>query len=163
MLSTVMRVRSAAAALVAATAIAILPAAPAQAWGDREQSFVAGVATAVIVNRILRQAPPLPSTRSAPPAYFVDPTPVHPVTPAPGVTSSIYRTPAAVAFQTYSPAERRAIQRQLRAWGYYHGGIDGTFGPGTYLAVVAFAADEGLSTRLRKTRLAYAIYDSLLY
>jgi hypothetical protein len=163
MLSNVMSLRSGAAALVAATAIAVLPAAPAQAWGDKEQSFVAGVATAVIVDRILRQAPLFPTVRSAPPAYFVDPTPVRPVTAAPSVTRSIYRTPAAVAFQSYSPAERKAIQRQLRAWGYYRGGIDGAFGPGTYRAVVAFADDEGMTTRLGETRSAYGIYDSLLY
>jgi hypothetical protein len=163
MLSTVTTARGTAAALVAATAIAVLPAAPAQAWGDKEQSFVAGVATAVIVDRILRQAPLFPTVRSAPPAYFVDPTPVRPVVTTPRATTSIYRTPAAVAFQSYSPAERKAIQRQLRAWGYYRGGIDGAFGPGTYRAIVDFAADEGLSTRLRETRSAYGIYDSLLY
>jgi hypothetical protein len=154
--------------LVAATmavSIAALPAAPALAWGDREQGFVAGVATAVIVDRILRQQPLIPRARPAQPTYFVDPTPSRPaiVNPAPMASSSIYRTPAARAFQSYSPAERKAIQRNLRAWGYYRGGIDGAFGPGTYSAVADYARDEGLSSNLATSTGAYAVYDGLLF
>lgn len=75
--------------------------------------------------------------------------------------SSIYSTPAARAFQSYSLSERKAIQRNLRAWGYYRGGIDGSFGPGTYNAVVAYARDEGAS--LRNTASAYGVYDGMIY
>jgi hypothetical protein len=165
MLPTVMTAKRQVIASVLAASIAALPAAPALAWGDREQGFVAGIATAVIVDRILRQQPLIPRARPAQPTYFVDPTPTRPVvvTPAPVATTSIYRTPAARAFQSYSPAERMAIQRNLRAWGYYRGGIDGAFGPGTYNAVTAYARDEGLSTRLGETNGAYGLYDSLLY
>jgi hypothetical protein len=165
MLSTVLNARRHLIAATATALIAALPAAPALAWGDREQGFVAGVATAVIVDRILRQQPLIPRARPAQPTYFVDPTPVRPaiVPPAPVVPASIYRSPAARAFQSYAPAERRAIQSRLRAWGYYHGGIDGAFGPGTYSAVTAYARDEGLSTRLGETSSAFGVYDSLLY
>jgi Putative peptidoglycan binding domain len=145
-----------AAALTAAALTVTLPAAPVLAWGDKEQGFVAGVATAVIIDELLKQDRRLREARRAPVYNFVEPE-------RPVATSSIYRTPAARAFQSYSPGERKAIQRQLRAWGYYRGGIDGAFGPGTYNAVVAFARDEGLSTRLSDTNTAFGVYDSLLY
>jgi hypothetical protein len=165
MLPTLFTARRHLIAAATAGAIAAVPAAPALAWGDREQSFIAGVATAVIVDRIIRQAPLFPQARQAQPNYFVDPTPRQPtvVAPARVQTTSIYRTPAARAFQSYSTAERMAIQRQLRAWGYYRGGIDGAFGPGTYNAISAYARDEGLTTRLGETNSAFGVYDSLLY
>jgi hypothetical protein len=76
-------------------------------------------------------------------------------------TVSLYSTPAARAFQSYSLTERKAIQRNLRAWGYYRGGIDGAFGPGTYNAITAYARDEGIS--LSTSAKAYGAYDGLLY
>jgi hypothetical protein len=160
MLSNVSTLRNTVAALISAVAIAAIPASPAQAWGDREQGFVTGVAAALIIDGILKQSRKAREVRVAPPVYFADPTPVR---PAPVVTTSIYRTPSARAFQSYSHVERKAIQRQLRAWGYYRGGIDGAFGPGTYSAVTAFAADEGLTSRLSSVNTAYAVYDGLLY
>ena len=57
----------------------------------------------------------------------------------------------------------RAIQRNLRAWGYYHGSIDGSFGPGTYRAVQAFARDEGALASLNTTAGAYSLYDGLIF
>ena len=56
---------------------------------------------------------------------------------------SIYRDPGGRRSRAIRCAERKAIQRNLRAWGYYRGGIDGAFGPGTYNAVTAYARDEG--------------------
>jgi hypothetical protein len=133
-----------------------LPAAPAMAWGDKEQSFVAGVVTAVIVEELIKNNK---ARRAAPPQYvYVEPAPIH--TPS---AISIYNTPAARAFQSYSLAERKAIQRNLRAWGYYHGGIDGSFGPGTYNAVVAYARDAGFGGSLGSTGGAYGIYDGLIF
>ena len=73
----------------------------------------------------------------------------------------IYGTAAAQAFNSYSSSERRLIQRRLSSYGYYRGGIDGSFGPGTYSAVVAYAQDEGES--LRSTASAFGVYDSLIY
>ncbi|MFL0268488.1 spore cortex-lytic enzyme [Candidatus Clostridium radicumherbarum] len=37
------------------------------------------------------------------------------------------------------------IQRRLKAWGYYNGGLDGIYGYGTYLAVRSFQSVNGLN------------------
>lgn len=37
------------------------------------------------------------------------------------------------------------IQRRLKAWGYYKGGLDGIYGYGTYLAVRSFQSVNGLN------------------
>lgn len=152
MLPTVMTAKSTIIAAIAALSIVAIPASPALAWGKKEQGFVAGVAAAVIIDEILKQNR---KAKAAPP-----PAPVY-VTPAPAY-ASIYSTPAARAFNSYSLSERKAIQRQLRAWGYYRGGIDGAFGPGTYNAVVAYARDAGAAGNLASTGGAYAIYDGLI-
>jgi Putative peptidoglycan binding domain len=154
MLLPVMTMKSKLIAAVTAASIASVPAAPALAWGDKEQGFVAGVATAVIVDEILKNRRIAREARRAPaPEYiYVEPRPVH---------SSIYSTPAARAFSNYSLSERKAIQRNLRAWGYYRGAIDGAFGPGTYNAVTAYARDEGVS--LGSTGSAYGVYDGLIF
>ena len=151
MLPTVMTVKTTLIAANTAASIFAVPATPALAWGDKEQGFVAGVAAAVIIDEILKQN--RKARRAPDPApIYVEPRPVH---------TSIYGTPAARAFQNYSLSERKAIQRNLRAWGYYRGGIDGSFGPGTYNAVVAYARDEGAS--LRNTASAYGVYDGMIY
>ena len=162
MLPTVMTVKSTLIAAIAAASIVAVPAAPALAWGEKEQGFVAGVATAVIIDELLknnRKARLYDRGYSAAPVY-VEPRRVY---SAPQHTTSIYATPAARAFQSYSASERKAIQRNLRAWGYYRGGIDGSFGPGTYNAIVAYARDEGASSNLRSTSGAYAVYDGLIF
>lgn len=155
MLPTVMTAkRNLVAALTAATLA--LPAAPALAWGEKEQGFVAGVATAVIVDEILKLNR---EARRAPQVVYVDP-PRYVERPA-HQSTSIHATPAARAFQSYSLRERKAIQRSLRAWGYYRGGIDGRFGPGTYNAITAYARDEGVV--LRTTASAFGVYDGLIF
>lgn len=152
----------------AAAAMVAVSAAPALAWGKKEQGFVAGVATAVIVDQLIegsrhrKQNPPpvYYAPQPAPPVYYTPkPAPVY-VEPH---RTSIYSTPAAAAFKNYSSAERRAIQRQLRAAGYYHGSIDGSFGPGTYNAITAYARDAGASGNMRTTGGAFAVYDGLLF
>lgn len=158
MLPTVTTAKSTMIAAIAALSIAALPAAPAHAWGKKEQSFVAGVATAVIINELLKQNR---KARAATVAPAPTPTPTY-VEPRP-VIGSIHSTPAARAFNSYSLTERKAIQRNLRAWGYYRGGIDGAFGPGTYNAVLAYARDEGASDRLSSTSGAYGVYDGLIF
>jgi hypothetical protein len=145
---------------LAALSVTALPATPAKAWGEKEQGFVAGVATAVIVDEIIKNR----RARTAAPVYVAPaPTYVEPRTHyvEPRRTVSLYSTPAARAFQSYSLSERKAIQRNLRAWGYYRGGIDGAFGPGTYNAITAYANDEGVS--LSTAAKAYGAYDGLLY
>lgn len=156
MLPTVKTAHRTLIASITALSIA-LPAAPALAWGDKEQGFVAGVVATVIVDEIIKNNR---ARRAAAPQYvYVEPAPVY-VAPA---ATSIYHTPAARAFQSYSLHERKAIQRNLRAWGYYRGGIDGSFGPGTYNAVVAYARDSGISGSLGSTGGAYGVYDGLIF
>ena len=160
MLLSVMNAKTTLIAGLTALSIAAVPATPALAWGDKEQGFVAGVATAVIVDELLknnRKARLYDRGYTAGPTY-VEPRPVY---SEPRHTTSVYATPAARAFQSYSLRERKAIQSNLRAWGYYRGGIDGAFGPGTYNAVAAYARDEGQS--LKSTSAAYGVYDGLLY
>lgn len=160
MLLSVMNAKTTLIAGLTALSVAAIPAAPALAWGDKEQGFVAGVATAVIVDELVknRRARMGAPVYVAPAPVYVEPRPVY---VEPRHTTSIYATPAGRAFQSYSLSERKAIQRNLRAWGYYRGGIDGAFGPGTYNAVVAYASDEGQS--LKSTSAAYGVYDGLLY
>lgn len=155
MLLSVMTAKKNLIAALTAAAIAAVPVAPAMAWGEKEQGFVAGVVTTVIIDELLKQNRKAREARLPPEVIHVAP-PVH-------TTTSIYATPAARAFQSYSLSERKAIQRNLRAWGYYRGGIDGKFGPGTYNAVVAYARDEGASGNLSSAGGAYAIYDGLIF
>jgi hypothetical protein len=156
MLLSLTSARTALIAGLTALSVATIPAAPALAWGDREQGFVAGVATAVIIDEILKnnRKARLYDRGHVPAPVYAEPRPVH---------TSIYATPAARAFQSYSLSERKAIQRNLRAWGYYRGGIDGAFGPGTYNAIVAYARDEGATASLKSTAGAYGLYDGLIY
>jgi Putative peptidoglycan binding domain len=157
MLPTVMTAKRKLIAALTAASIATIPAAPALAWGDKEQGFLAGVATAVIVDELLKnnRKARLYDRGQTAGTVAVEPRPVR--------TTSIYATPAGRAFQSYSLAERKAIQRNLRSWGYYRGGIDGSFGPGTYNAIVAFARDEGSSASLKTTSGAYGVYDGLIF
>ena len=159
MLLSVMNAKTTLIAGLTALSIAAVPASPALAWGDKEQGIVAGVATAVIVDEVLKNR----RARLSGPTYVPAPTYVEPRTVyvEPRHTTTVYGTPAGRAFQSYSLRERKAIQRNLRAWGYYRGGIDGSFGPGTYNAITAYARDEGQS--LRSTSAAYGVYDGLLF
>lgn len=150
-------------ATAAALAVAATTAAPAHAWGKKEQGFVAGALTAIIIDEMIENN----RHRKAAPVYR-DPGPVY-RDPAPRPRyetprrSSFYSTPAAQAFRSYSLAERKAIQRSLRAYGYYHGGIDGTFGPGTYNAIAAYARASGVPGHLNSAGGVYALYDGLIY
>jgi N-acetylmuramoyl-L-alanine amidase len=66
------------------------------------------------------------------------------------VISSIYLSPynnpvGAVAYKWGSRGVIvTEIQRRLKAWGYYKGGLDGHYGYGTYLAVRSFQSKTGL-------------------
>ena len=147
---------------VTAFALAFTAAAPANAFGRNERNFVAGAATALIINGLIRQDRAL---RQQAPRYvqprYVEPQPVY--QPRPVYRTSVYDTAAAVAFNSYSRSERVAIQRQLSRQGYYHSSLDGSFGPGTYNAVAAYARDIGASNRLASRDGAYGIYDGLIY
>lgn len=159
-------------ALTAAVALAIglTPAAPALAWGDREQGALTGIAGTLLLQSILRDLEknraPRPQPYPQPYPYpYPQPQPPHGHRPPPVYEEhgSIYRTSLARAWQSYSSRDRRAIQRELAGWGYYRGQIDGAFGPGTYSAVVAYARRTGQSEAVRSMAGAYGVYDSLLY
>lgn len=163
MLLSVTKARTALIAAATAAAVAAVPASPALALSEKDKAFLGGVATAVIVEELLKNRrarlygqPYVPARE-----YVAPPTYREPVYREPTRTTSLYATPAAKAFQSYSLSERKAIQRNLRAWGYYHGGIDGAFGPGTYSAITAYARDEGMS--LSTSAKAYGVYDGLLF
>ena len=149
-------------ASVTAFALAVTAAAPAHAWGDKEQGFVAGAATALILNGIVRNER---AHRQYAPRYveprYVEPAPVY--QPRPVYQTSVYNTVAAQAFNSYSRGERIAIQRQLSRQGYYRSGIDGSFGPGTYNAVAAYARDIGATRQLASREGVYGIYDGLIF
>ncbi|MCB2135566.1 MAG: peptidoglycan-binding protein, partial [Rhodobacteraceae bacterium] len=71
-------------------------------------------------------------------------------------------TPAARAFNSYTLSERRQIQARLQQWGYYNGGIDGTFGPQTYRAISAYAADARATEDLNTVGGSYDLYEQLI-
>lgn len=161
---------------ITALSIALGSAAPAAAWGQREQDTLKGAAGALILKAIIDDA-----RRDRAPVYRHAPAPVYREAPAPiyreapqrrhshghaqprPQAQSIYSTPVARAFNSYSNAERRLIQRRLAYWGYYRGGVDGAFGPGTYSAVVAYARDQGQGRNLGSTAGAFGVYDGLIY
>jgi hypothetical protein len=146
-------------AIAAITALAMaIPSAPAFAFNQREQDVLKGIAAVLLFQGAVR------ATKPAKPQYVtpqVEPIyePVHP----PRVVHSIYRTPAAQAFNSYSSSERRMIQRRLIRLGYYRGGVDGAFGPGTYSAVAAYARDGGQGRALASTQGSFAVYDGLIF
>lgn len=169
-------VKHAATAAVTALTIAATAAAPVSA-GEKEREFLKGALATVAVGTILlgitNQGQARPVNRPAPqpvyrpaPVYNYVPAPAHaPVyrpAPAPHYHQSIHQTAAARAFNAYSLTERRAIQRRLAAAGYYFGGIDGAFGPGTYNAITAYAADRRNGGNLTTTAGAFAVYDGLI-
>lgn len=161
-------------------------AMPALAWGKKEQGFVAGVATAVIVDQLIKggnhragagpryEEPRYVERGYSEPRYseprYVEQRYVAPrnddrryyVEPR-RASVSVSSTPAAQAFRSYSLGERKAIQRELRRAGYYNGGIDGVFGAGTYNAVAGYARDSGASRNLQTTGGVFSIYDGLLF
>ena len=146
-------------AVVTAFALAVSAAAPAQALGKNERNFLAGVAAALVIDGFIDRE--RDRRRAAAPRY-VQPQPVYQQRPA-YHQPSVYNTVAAQAFNSYSRSERLAIQRQLSRQGYYRSGIDGSFGPGTYNAVAAYARDIGATRQLASRDGVYGIYVGLLY
>ena len=146
------------------TAVAVLAAGtqPALAWGKPEQQFLAGVVSTLVVGAIIKdiqqnRAQPQPQVQ---PHYT--PKPHRPVRYQPAPVS-IYSTPAGMAFNSYTDNEQRRIQSTLTAYGYYHGGIDGSFGPGTYNAIHAYARRTGKLSQLNSRAGAYGVLDGLLF
>jgi peptidoglycan hydrolase-like protein with peptidoglycan-binding domain len=69
----------------------------------------------------------------------------------------------AAQFNSYTNHRQRRIQSTLSAYGYYRGAIDGSFGPGTYNATVAYANATGRSNLLGTMVGARSIYKALLF
>jgi hypothetical protein len=174
-------VKKTATALVTALTLVSVAAIPANA-GPKGDAFVKGVLATLIVGAIVqgvtaqRAAAQQPAQRQ-----YVQPRPqqprkttyqqpvyqqpVYPQPPRytpPAPSASLYQSPAARAFASYSLTERRTIQRSLAARGYYSGAIDGAFGPGTFGAITAYARDTRTTNRLETTAGVYGIYDSLI-
>jgi len=158
-------VKRTALATLTALALAAAPAAPALAWGQSEQDVLKGVVGTLLVQGIIREGKKYhrQPAYAPPPPVYAQPVYAQPDYYQPRATTSIYRTPTARAFGSYSLSERRLIQRRLSAFGYYRGGIDGSFGPGTYSAIVAYADDEGMSGYLTSTNSTFGVLDSLIY
>lgn len=167
MLPTVKHTLTAAVTALTLTAVAAVPAHA----GRNEDNFLKGVAAALVVGAIIKNAQKRPQAVQPQPIYRVQPS--HPA-PQPTYgrvigghdgyrSTSVYATPAAQAFNTYTVTERRAIQRRLAAFGYYGGGIDAAFGPATYRAVTEWARDQGLTQQLASRDGAFAVYDRLVY
>lgn len=152
-------------AAIAAATIATSSVAPADALGKNERNFLKGVAAAAIVGAIINDANKGPRVQrqvvvQEPRRVYAEPERVYVQRE---VRSSIYQTPAAQAFNSYSRSERMTIQRRLQGYGYYRSGIDGVFGPGTYAAVTAYARDTGIEGNLASSRTAFGVYDALIY
>ncbi len=184
------KIRNAFVAATAALALAVAMPAPAEALSKKDKRLLAALAAAGIVGTLIVQQnnrqraatvtrAPSPTPVRTVPAYsgqsyprqtFVQPRyqEVYPATrPAtrqaqPAAPSGIHASPAAQAFNSYSPAERRMIQSRLANAGYYQGGIDGAFGPMTYRAIMAIAGDSTGVDQLSSVRGAYEFYDAIL-
>ena len=145
------------------TAFAVLAAGvnPALAWGKPEQQFLAGVATTLLIGQLIKNSPRFGQPQAAPQPPYV-PRQHRPVRYNPQPVS-IYGTPTGMAFNSYSDNEQRRIQSTLTAYGYYHGNIDGSFGPGTYNAVAAYARRTGKVAMLNSRAGAYGLLDGLLF
>lgn len=186
MLPNVKTMKSSAIAALLALSLAV-PAAPAFAWGQREQDVLKGVLGTLAVTAIIKEAN---KNRAQPQQkyYYVDPQPQQqhyngrgngrgkshysngngyghqkPTYSHNQGYTNVYNTAAAQAFNSYSHGERQAIQRRLARQGYYSGGIDGSFGPGTYRAIAAYARDTGNLDRLASRNGAFAVYDGLIF
>ena len=163
MLPAVSNIKRNTVALLTALAIA-LPAAPALAWGQREQDVLKGAAGVLLLQGIIRETKP--NRHHYQPRYeprYEQPRYQYYQPRYEPQRVSVYSTAAARAFNNYSSSERRLIQRRLAAYGYYRGGIDGSFGPNTYNAIVSYASAQGQARQLDSTSSAYGVYDGLIY
>jgi hypothetical protein len=146
------------------TAVALLPApppaAPALAPAAAPQAAPAPAAEAPVTASPGDQAPtvaaaPLPPAlppaadpapaapaaeprREPPPAVAAAPS--APAAPAPSAPPA---EPPVIDLVTLSEADRRAIQTSLSALGYYRDRIDGSFGPGTRVAIRRYQREIG--------------------
>jgi hypothetical protein len=163
------RFRTSATAALTALSLALALPAPAHAWGERQQNTLAALVAAGLIGTLIYQNSrqrqyAAPVTRAPAPQYPASRTSRYqePVAYGSAPISGVSATPAARAFNSYTPAQRRAIQSRLSEAGYYHGGIDGTFGPKTYQAIMAIAGDTSGTGQLTTMSGALEFYDAIL-
>ncbi len=163
--------------LIASTVAASLlfgATAPAYAWGKNEQNMVKGALAVLLLGAIMRDADHHNSEAQKPapqkqPVYYDDQPrydndrPRHHHDDYQQPMQSVYDTPAAMAFNTYTGNERRRIQATLANYGYYYGQVDGNFGPGTYRALTAYAGQTGKMSMLETRGGSFGLMDGLLY
>ncbi|MDP2084756.1 MAG: peptidoglycan-binding domain-containing protein [Gemmobacter sp.] len=157
-----------ATAAVTALALAGASVAPAHALGKNERNVLKGVVAAVIINELIKQG--RANAQPAPPPLYVQPYPRPGYQPPHHQPQPGYQNPrpgyqtnvAAAAFYEFSPQARRLIQQRLAAYGYYRGGIDGTWGPGTAAAVQAYARDVRSSESLASRDGSVRLYNHLI-
>ncbi len=180
-----LNIRKTTTAALTALSLAFTLPAPAHAWGEKEQNTLAALAAAGLIGGLIYQHQrnqAVPVARAPIQAYPNYRAPRHqdrqyyapryqsPRYQAPryqspryySPTTSVYQTPAARAFSSYSLSDRRAIQWRLARSGYYHGSIDGIFGPATYGAVRAISGDSTRSNQLNSLSGAYQFFDAIL-
>jgi len=166
MLPSVKTLKTSAIASVLALCLAI-PAAPAFAWGQREQDVLKGVIGTLAVTALIKEVrkPRQQIVYGGPKSYSSNAydSGYNTGYQQPRQTQSdIYSSAAAQAFNSYTYSERQQIQRDLKRRGYYSGSIDGAFGPQTFRATAAYARATGNVERLATRNGAYGIYDSLV-
>jgi hypothetical protein len=171
-------------AAITALSLAVALPAPALAWGERQQNTLAALAAAGLIGTLIYQnnkqrqhaapvtrAPVTQYPRYQEPRYqepryqgqrYQGQRYQEPASYQSNAASSVYATPAARAFNSYTLSQRRAIQSRLSQAGYYQGGIDGSFGPMTYRAVTAIAGDTSTTNPLATMSGALEFYDAIL-
>ncbi|MCT8330262.1 peptidoglycan-binding domain-containing protein [Albidovulum sediminis] len=155
--------RTAAIAATAALSLAATSATPVHALGKNEKNFLLGAGAALLLGSIYlknREAQAQQAYRT--PTYQA-PTYQQPTYYQPTQPTTSYSSSAARAFNSYSATERRQIQSKLRAYGYYRGAVDGSFGPQTQQAVSGYAGATLGTAKLSSMNGAFEVYDSLLY
>lgn len=160
--------RKAAIAATAALSLAATSATPVRALGKNEKNFLLGAGAALLLGSIYmknREAQAQQAYRT--PTYqqptYQAPTYQQPTYYQPTQPTTSYSSSAARAFNSYSATERRQIQSKLRAYGYYRGAVDGSFGPQTQQAVSGYAGATLGTAKLSSMNGAFEVYDSLLY
>ncbi len=167
------KLRTTATAIAATLSLGLTMPAPAHAWGEKEQNALAAITAAGIIGTLVyqnnkrRASGPINRAPSYYQPTYQQPTYQQPRYQEPAryqapASSGLYATPAARAFNGLPAGERRLVQSRLAGWGYYHGGIDGAFGPQTYRAITAYAGDTAGTDQISTVAGAYDFYTQLI-
>ena len=126
-------------------------ALPAQAWGQRERDVLTGVVTATVIGSMVRQNR---EHRAASASRRLAQYPV--------AFRASGDSEARAAFTSFTGRTRLAIQDNLARHGYYAGQIDGTWGPATWTALRAYAADRGARQALESYAGTMSVFEDLM-